>query len=167
MKANNSLLYFVSDVWGEVNQLLSGKSHFEVNLLEFSKKICRGNLSISYCRLLDQRKLPGSEEYVCCSTPEQVFHSLSFNTSVHLYHQDLIWPMDWSCIPSYHCTGGRGDQMYGSKGRSCHRDHCSIWTRYCSGFLIMDVDLIGWWSLIMIIWFGESKIFPRYNSINW
>ena len=24
-------------------------------------------------RLLDQRKLPGSEEYVSCSTPEQVF----------------------------------------------------------------------------------------------
>ena len=36
-------------------------------------KLLIGYLLISFCRLLDQRKLPGSEEYVCCATTEQVF----------------------------------------------------------------------------------------------
>ena len=45
---SNSLLYFAADVWpGEINQLLSRKPHFEVNLIEiiFGGLIHRINLS--------------------------------------------------------------------------------------------------------------------------
>ena len=44
-------------------------------------KLLIGYLLISFCRLLDQRKLPGSEEYVCCATTEQVFVNTASTSS--------------------------------------------------------------------------------------
>ena len=45
MKASISLLYFAADVWpGEINQLLSRKPHFEVNLIEIVDRILANQL---------------------------------------------------------------------------------------------------------------------------
>ena len=108
-------------------------------------KLLIGYLLISFCRLLDQRKLPGSEEYVCCATTEQVFvntASTSSSLSPGSNLQTVSLMTRWLNLICLLWQGGWGDQIDGSKGRSCHWDNCCIWPRNCSGLLIVWIILL-------------------------